>query len=348
MKGPYTKYVNIAGEFENRRWFCTDEGTKRVPLPYNSSRYESQSIGTYPLGPPTSSGVPYYVEAQWCRDDAVMQTLVYKAYGRLQAQLGSFSMNAVNIMQYGMTVKLAQKLVGALVHPLTTLGKTMKRYAKNRKLTLADTPIGDISELWLMFHFGVEPTLNDLLATVQALALKQPEHKVFASASKTVVYQAFNAPDYWNNFDEIYEIHCKMACTVSVENPNVFLANQLGLINLPSIAWDLVKWSFLVDHICSIGTYLSSLTDTFGLNVVDAYTTKFCRTRGLWFYNYQGIQHGTKSYGARMERSLGIDLPRPQIHAPKLSLSHLATYAALATLAVKNLPLKYHAGQYTD
>lgn len=61
--------------------------------------------------------------------------------------------------------------------------------------------------------------------------------------------------------------HCTYSCAVHVSNPNLWVANKLGLINLPGIAWDLVPWSFLVNMVSNMGQVMGSLTDFAGLSL---------------------------------------------------------------------------------
>lgn len=57
------------------------------------------------------------------------------------------------------------------------------------------------------------------------------------------------------------------SCTVTVQNPNLWVANKLGLVNPVSVAWDLVPWSFLVNMVSNLGQVAGSLTDFAGLSL---------------------------------------------------------------------------------
>lgn len=58
-----------------------------------------------------------------------------------------------------------------------------------------------------------------------------------------------------------------------VTNPNFALANQLGLINPGTVAWEIVPFSFLVDWFIPVGAWLNSFTDILGYDVLYPFTT---------------------------------------------------------------------------
>lgn len=56
---------------------------------------------------------------------------------------------------------------------------------------------------------------------------------------------------------------------------------QLGLMDLPQVAWAVVPWSFAVDWVIPISTWLKSLTATFGLKYKGGTSTGFVRVRDV-------------------------------------------------------------------
>lgn len=67
-----------------------------------------------------------------------------------------------------------------------------------------------------------------------------------------------------------------IGANVWVDSPNLWLANQLGLLNLPGVAWDLVPWSFVVNMFSNAGQIANSFTSHYGLRMMNASTTKSC------------------------------------------------------------------------
>ncbi len=62
--------------------------------------------------------------------------------------------------------------------------------------------------------------------------------------------------------------------TVEISNPNLWLLNRMGLLNLPGIAWDLVPWSFVANMFGNFNQIIGSLTEHVGLNITDRCVTR--------------------------------------------------------------------------
>lgn len=67
--------------------------------------------------------------------------------------------------------------------------------------------------------------------------------------------------------------HVTYAAGIRIDNPNLWLANRLGLLNPFVVAWDLVPWSFLVNMVTNMGEVLGSLTDLAGITLTDGSMT---------------------------------------------------------------------------
>lgn len=52
--------------------------------------------------------------------------------------------------------------------------------------------------------------------------------------------------------------------------------NQAGVINYPSVLWELIPYSFLVDQVIGIGQWLNNATATSGLTYVEGSTSMVC------------------------------------------------------------------------
>jgi hypothetical protein len=71
-----------------------------------------------------------------------------------------------------------------------------------------------------------------------------------------------------------------MGAVVSVSNPNLAIANQMGFVNPLSVAWEAVPFSFVVDWFSNVGQCLSAMTDFVGFNIERSYTTVFVSLTG--------------------------------------------------------------------
>lgn len=136
------------------------------------------------------------------------------------------------------------------------------------------------------------------------------------------------------------------ACGVLVANPNMWLANKLGLLNLPGIAWDLVPWSFLVNAVSNLGQCMGSLSDFAGLDLVDSSATHGVWTvdgassskrfpgRPSWLSTAAGIQQQKLRW-----REVGVAPPSvtPYMRFPEWNVSWAAITGALLIQQVHRL-----------
>jgi hypothetical protein len=112
----------------------------------------------------------------------------------------------------------------------------------------------------------------------------------------------------------------------------------LGITDVPGTAWELVRWSFLVDWLIPVGDWCSSMTPLFGLNLIDSYvgckiTETHIQAKRSW-----------RPAGAPSAAAVKFQLPpttlngsfrkqlNPRAHLilkNPFSLSHMVTTAAL-------------------
>ena len=117
-----------------------------------------------------------------------------------------------------------------------------------------------------------------------------------------------------------------------ITNPNLLLANRLGLVNPLSVAWELVPFSFVVDWFSGVGNVLDGYTDLLGLSVVDTYSVRYLRGRVTGSY-YERFNPGNRCEclwrAGYVRRS--TSLSKPVATYPKLSnFGHSITRAATA------------------
>jgi hypothetical protein len=63
-----------------------------------------------------------------------------------------------------------------------------------------------------------------------------------------------------------------------ITNPNLFLANQLGLIDI-ALPWKLLPFSFVVDWFINVEQVLSSVTDWYGVSLIHPHRSVFLTGR---------------------------------------------------------------------
>jgi hypothetical protein len=185
--------------------------------------------------------------------------------------------------------------------------RTLKRHAKA------------FSNNWLEFHFGWSPLFKDIGGAIETLNAGIPPFKVRGSATvRSSKYSTYGFSSYgwpiakyetWTT----QKVQARYIADVYVSNPNLWLANQMGLINPASLAWELVPFSFVVDWVGNVGQYLSSFTDFAGLEIQNPCITEFVRrSQRKHDWNIYGTQLHTSEV-IQMRRSPG-PIPRPTIH----------------------------------
>jgi len=123
---------------------------------------------------------------------------------------------------------------------------------------------------FLEWHFGWEPALADIHDACSTMTKADFGYKRI-SGQHSLGNRAFKIVDeggggHFTQTDS-YSHCCKIWADIRVGNDDSYLANQLGLVNPLSVAWDLVPYSFVVDWFTNVGSVLNSITGLIGLQV---------------------------------------------------------------------------------
>jgi len=223
-----------------------------------------------------------------------------KCYDKLKDRLYDTASWVPNIAER----QQAYKMIGDTARTLITAVKQVKKFqfsAAAKTLRMKFVPRGAsprkiFANNWLEFHFGWEPLIKDIYSTVDLL--QQPLKTVTVRASKTIPQgevllaadQDYNVPPDGSGGAYFIRFRRRMAyatitasgCQVSVTNPNLHLADQMGLVNPLSVAWEVVPFSFVVDWFANVGQVVGSMTDFLGLTIKNGWTTRMAK-----MYSYQ-------------------------------------------------------------
>jgi hypothetical protein len=191
--------------------------------------------------------------------------------------------------------------------------------------------------VWLEYHFGWEPLFKDIYEAVDLLQHGFRANHVWGKGNtgfkqylRDYVQSGSHYVDEW-----VHRMCVRMGCTVSVSNPNLQLASQLGLINPIAIAWELVPFSFVVDWVYPVGQFLNSWTDFAGLTLTDTYTTTYAVCRGSYTETYLAtgaliLEQKGNAYGIKRVKTLTF--PVPVLRPFKLDISPTRGATAIALL----------------
>jgi hypothetical protein len=147
-----------------------------------------------------------------------------------------------------------------------------------------------------------------------------------------------------------------MACLsgrVVVTNPNLFLANRLGLLNLPGVAWDLIPWSFVVNMVTNAAQMINSVTDFIGVacDNMSMTRTSFV-TRNSEYYGTAAVRPGfskSECWEKRKRRvtSSGVPAPKFEFKAPEFNLELAVIASSLILQRVSRLNVLFGAKPYS-
>lgn len=133
-----------------------------------------------------------------------------------------------------------------------------------------------------------------------------------------------------------FQVGVQAGLGLRLDNPNVALLENLGLINPLSIAWDRVPYSFVINWFVPVGVMLNSLTDLVGYDVMDPYYTTMVRKTASGSVRETNPYDGKSVWAPRtverldVQRKLGV----PSFKLPKPALPSLNLTRALIAMAL--------------
>ena len=121
---------------------------------------------------------------------------------------------------------------------------------------------------WLWYSYGVSPLISDLYAASRTLTREFGTVRVEAGSSRK---GSRTAPDGAVRWDT--KVSKRLRADVRINNPNLFLASQLGLINPAQWINEGVRFSFVIDWFSNWSDWIGQLTDRAGLEMTNILLT---------------------------------------------------------------------------
>lgn len=127
---------------------------------------------------------------------------------------------------------------------------------------------------WLMYSYGVKPLAEDIYNGMDVLQRPLPDHLIKATAqgnSRSTITEIDGL-----RYGQVFTASARMTAGawVSVTNPNLWLANQMGLVNPVQWANEAIPFSFIVDWFSNLSSVIGSLTDFVGLAFRSSWVSK--------------------------------------------------------------------------
>lgn len=190
--------------------------------------------------------------------------------------------------------------------------KRSKKWVKKWTLRRRSNPgrykrSGAAADAFLEYSFGWAPLIKDIVTATQILS-NTPQGAFKGSSAHLVAERISIQTGGTTRIETILIFMAQMGAQVSVDNPNLWLANQLGLLDVAGTAWELIRFSFLVDYIFNVNQYLSQWTDFSGLKLLHPWytvTTRDGACRVRYFYRPGNELECVTTYSSH-RRHLGI------------------------------------------
>ena len=204
-----------------------------------------------------------------------------RAVSRALLKLKHQSVNlAVAFAERKQTINMFKHNVGRITRSVNAFkGKHPKLWGEvllgNRK----NTP-----NAWLELQYGWKPLISDLAGACQALSeayaggfnpylarvkgmAASTDAKVWRKNSGLNSNIGFQVTDRWKSF-------CKVSLYYKLRNPTLAAFSSLGLTNPFELAWEKMKYSFVIDWVLPVGNWLSTLDADFGWDFHSGTLTK--------------------------------------------------------------------------
>lgn len=160
----------------------------------------------------------------------------------------------------------------------------LERYKRKRKIITVRFDSRKTAKAfannWLEFSFGWLPLMGDIYTSVDVLQRQYPSALVRGRANVDEDWLRVTNP-LWYNYStsrNVTRAGVRIAATATIENPNLFRANQLGLVNPLTLLYEIVPFSFVLNWFVNVEEFLSSYTDFTGVKLSNPYITRFQRT----------------------------------------------------------------------
>jgi len=202
-------------------------------------------------------------------------------------------------------------------------------------------PVKEQANNWLEYHLGIEPCVNDIYSAIDVLQQPIKAMRVKARGfTGPFSLGSWRTPNPWSaNWDRgCSGISIEYGAEIAVSNPNLYLANALGVINPVQVLWQLAPLSFVLDWLANVEQFLGTSTDMFGLTIQKSRTTMRCGLTYQEFWNTYGWVIGYVGLGTN--RVVGLTYPMLGLRPYKqLSWQRGLTAISLLIPQLKSLSL---------
>lgn len=300
----------------NPHTFVWSRMLKDTRTPYNRS---------HPWGSSTLDPSQFLID--WNR----LETSTYQMFRRKLYQ-GSASL--------GVTIGSYKQSRSMIVSRYQQLGQRADAVLGSAVDNIRKNGVGKAAgSLHLEVIFGWMPLFQDIHAAATTVIQQAPVSQ-WIRVSRQVIQSPTiyaNGTSGWQQWQSArLMVRSSRGALVEVTNPNVWLAERAGLLNVGAVAWDLVPWSFIINMVSNMGVLVNSITDYAGLQISNGYRVR--SARGIMEYGFLpiSVNRGTQSYTGRY-KNVTLD----PVAVPKLTYRIPEANWELAAMAASLFAQKF-------
>lgn len=305
---PYSKVISLnrvaitrsGRRFTYKGYIFTATGTKQAP-PYVNTAYTCNIQRSYTgcadaaswsvsPGGATEVEATSMARARFGRAIGNASQLGSTLTSERKATFSTITSGIATIFQSARALKSgniikAAKLLGISPPQERTVTKLRTRKGKRVKVVrhLLILPTGrevvrSIGSKWLWWSYGVKPLAEDIYNAVDVVQRPPPPTRVVGRGFATRTQKSGGSTIVWKS-------HVKVSANIRIINPNLFVANQLGLTNPAQWVLEGIPFSFVLDWFSNLSQVVSQLTDLVGLEIAEpmtAYKSSVFETYEWW------------------------------------------------------------------
>lgn len=275
----------------------------------------------------------------WIDTNPAMRRLEASSYSRFRGKLykGSAAL--------GVTIASWQQsavMISTRYRHLHELLFTRMAYLSRKLLLRKQLTARDIANTHLEIIFGWMPLFKDIHAAATTIIETRPKLSRVSVRTRTFVHindTVDRGIGSQLNQGRV-ELRVTRAATVSVDNPNLWLAERAGLVNPLAVAWDLVPFSFVVNMVLNINSLINSITDFVGLSFPSSSMTKAWRLYGTQIIPQSTFTKGGKATyksSSKVRTLGGVARPPLTFRIPGMNWFNITMMASLFTQKFRKL-----------
>lgn len=276
------------------------------------------------------------------------------AYDRMMKKVGEKASLALTVMDRQKSLNMIVARGNQILEVINHIRKGKMLYGprlrprkdkRTRKKKLADGS-QTLADTWLEYTFGWVPLIQDIYTAIDVMQSSPPAARVRgrAEVSYPIAFDQRGGDDNQAGLKATGVAYggVSLSCQVVVSNPDLYLANQLGLVNPAGVVWDAIPFSFVVDWFLPVNKFLMSFSNTWGLELRNCSTSFVGHAVAEmdWRGSPTNIQKGT-SYAHVISRNIGGFVTPgllDRLHVPSQSLWLAATVMSMVRQQLNQLP----------